>query len=189
MKTKPVIKSSTNTALCSLKVLLLESHALILSWLDRRLLKSSFISNLIWISKGEINKRVAAFSLFHPASFYVCLHRLSSTAQFLHARIRVLTRLEQLDSLGALVRLLGVLLLDVVVDLRLRRQGLQPLQNPGDELCHVGGGGGLRVGQGHVYHEDVGQHTGEGERGMEDRAEAERKRNKKQASHRYGRSS
>lgn len=72
MKTKPVIKSSTNTALCSLKLLLLESHALILSWLDRRLLKSSFISTLIWISKGEINRRVPAFSLF-SSGIILCL--------------------------------------------------------------------------------------------------------------------
>lgn len=79
-----------------------------------------------------------------------------------HARIHMLTRLEKLDSLGALVRLLGVLLVDVVVDLQFRRQGLQTFQDPGDELCHVGGGGGLGVGQGHVYHEDIGQDTGEG---------------------------
>ena len=84
-----------------------------------------------------------------------------------HACIHILTRLEQLDSLGALVRLLGVLLVDVVVDLGLRREGLEPLQDPGDELCHVGGGRGPGVGQGHVYHEDIGQDTGERERGRE----------------------
>lgn len=81
----------------------------------------------------------------------------------LHACIHILTRLEQFDSLGALVRLLGVLLVDVVVDLRLGREGLEPLQDPGDKLRHVGGGRGLGVGQGHVYHEDVGQDTGEKE--------------------------
>lgn len=84
-----------------------------------------------------------------------------------HACIHILTRLEQLDSLGALVRLLGVLLVDVVVDLGLRREGLEPLQDPGDELCHVGGRRGPGVGQGHVYHEDIGQDTGERERERE----------------------
>lgn len=84
-------------------------------------------------------------------------------AHSLHACIHILTRLEQFDSLGALVRLLGVLLVDVVVDLRLRREGLEPLYDPSDELCHVGGRGGLGVGQGHVYHEDIGQDTGERE--------------------------
>lgn len=82
---------------------------------------------------------------------------------------KILTRLEQLDSLGALVRLLGVLLVHVVVDLRLRREGLEPLQDPGDKLCHVGGGGGPGVGQGYVDHEDVGQDTGEGVGGEEQR--------------------
>lgn len=76
----------------------------------------------------------------------------------------MLTCLEKFDSLGALVRLLGVLLVDVVVDLRLRHEGLQTFYDPGDELRHVGGGGGLGVGQGHVYHEDIGQDTGGGSR-------------------------
>lgn len=77
----------------------------------------------------------------------------------------MLTCLEKFDSLGALVRLLGVLLVDVVVDLRLRHEGLQTFYDPGDELRHVGGGGGLGVGQGHVYHEDIGQDTGGGVKG------------------------
>lgn len=42
----------------------------------------------------------------------------SSTTQF-YMLSSILTRLEQFDSLGALVRLLGILLADVVVDLRL----------------------------------------------------------------------
>lgn len=74
-----------------------------------------------------------------------------------------LTRLEQLDSLRALVRLLGVLLVHVVVDLRLRREGLEAPQDPAHELGHVGRGGGPGAGQRHVHHEDVGQDTGDGE--------------------------
>lgn len=49
------------------------------------------------------------------------------------------------------------------MDLRLGREGLEPLQDPSDELGHVGGGGGPGVGQGDVYHEDVGQDAGERE--------------------------
>lgn len=75
-----------------------------------------------------------------------------------------LTRLQQLDSLRALVRLLGVLLVHVVVDLRLRREGLEAPQDPAHELGHVGRGGGPGARQRHVHHEDVGQDTGDGER-------------------------
>lgn len=103
------------------------------------------------------------------ALMYVYIFRLPPVPlpHCTHACIHILTRLEQLDSLGALVRLLGVLLVDVVVDLGLRREGLEPLQDPGDELCHVGGRRGPGVGQGHVYHEDIGQDTGERERERE----------------------
>lgn len=50
----------------------------------------------------------------------------------------------------------------MVVDLRLRREGLEALQDPAHELGHVGRGGGPGAGQRHVHHEDVGQDTGEG---------------------------
>lgn len=72
-----------------------------------------------------------------------------------------LTRFKQLDSLGVLAGLRAAVLLDVVVDLSLRHEGGQSLQNTGHEVRNVGGGSGPGVGQGHVYHEDIGQDTGE----------------------------
>ncbi len=100
--------------------------------------------------KGEINKGsqlLARFiwlqrvSLFHQENkpswctyLYIFPQPLSKPGlhhvcppHSLHACIHILTRLEQFDSLGALVRLLGVLLVYVVVDLQLRREGLEPL--------------------------------------------------------------
>lgn len=111
-----------------------------------------------------------AFNLCH-SEWILCFNkRTSCCGTFRYFPLRsphlipdfhILTRFEQLDSLGALVRLLGVLFVDVVVDLGLRREGLEPLQDSGDEFCHMGGRGGPGVGQGHVYHEDIGQHTRE----------------------------
>lgn len=84
-----------------------------------------------------------------------------------------------------LVRLLGVVLVDVVVDFRRRREGLEPSQDPGDELCHVRGGGGPGVGQGHVDHEDVGQDAGERGKGTERRGKIKKKEKKRKGVTKY----
>lgn len=60
------------------------------------------------------------------------------------------------------------------MNFRLRRERFEPLHDPSDKLCHVGGGGGVGVGQSHVYHEDVGQDT----RGWAGRRDWRRKRQK-----------